>query len=525
LIYVEQRRARLVRRLYLVATLAVAALLVTATLTDAVQVGDSAEVTAAACNSGVAHPPGYPLYTMLGHAFCRLPLSTPAARVALFSACGGVLAVALLFLIVSRLTNRPWIAAASALLLATGDLHWRYSSLPEVIALHVALSLLVVYTAIRASEDQRARSAMWWRLACAFAFGLALSNHYTSIALAPFVVIAAYRPFRLRRLLIELPLCALVFGLGLLPYLYLLHADPAVLPHWGQTETVAGLIHHVARTDYGAFRVTIGGNLQPWSGSAAFLAALPRQLGWALLAVCLLGLLLCVARGLERTGHSVEAGGQNGPAEQGPKLALGRQLAARRDVAWVLALAPILTGPLLLMFSTVKASGLALHVIERYFILPVALLAIAVGVGISFIERFLLLHPRGKPRALIFRVAVFAVVGFAALTNYPRADVRQSYAAEDYAIGMLAVAEKGALIIGAGDTRLFATTYVQRVLGIRADVQYVDAKMLLYPWYVRQQRALFPEFDYEFQPGRVDSLRVLHRALRQKTRRVSDALL
>ncbi|MBW2731741.1 MAG: DUF2723 domain-containing protein, partial [Deltaproteobacteria bacterium] len=34
------------------------------TWTSAIQVADSGEVVAVACNLGVAHPPGYPLYTL-----------------------------------------------------------------------------------------------------------------------------------------------------------------------------------------------------------------------------------------------------------------------------------------------------------------------------------------------------------------------------------------------------------------------------------------------------------------------------
>jgi hypothetical protein len=52
------------------------------------------------------------------------------------------------------------------------------------------------------------------------------------------------------------------------------------------------------------------------------------------------------------------------------------------------------------------------------------------------------------------------------------------------------------------------------VLGAGADVQYVDAWMLLYPWYVAQQRAAHPAFAYEHRPGHVDSLALIAQTLR-----------
>ena len=45
--------------------------------------GDSGELIVAGCTGGVAHPPGYPLFTMLAILFHALPLGalTPAHRV------------------------------------------------------------------------------------------------------------------------------------------------------------------------------------------------------------------------------------------------------------------------------------------------------------------------------------------------------------------------------------------------------------------------------------------------------------
>ena len=47
--------------------------------------GDSGELIAAAWTLGVAHPPGYPLWTLIAKLFAGLPFGTPAFRVALAS--------------------------------------------------------------------------------------------------------------------------------------------------------------------------------------------------------------------------------------------------------------------------------------------------------------------------------------------------------------------------------------------------------------------------------------------------------
>lgn len=60
------------------------------------QGGDSGELVAEACHLGVAHPPGYPLFVLLGHLAIKLPLpeawlnsQTPAYRVNLMNATFG----------------------------------------------------------------------------------------------------------------------------------------------------------------------------------------------------------------------------------------------------------------------------------------------------------------------------------------------------------------------------------------------------------------------------------------------------
>lgn len=47
---------------------------------------DGGELAAAAATLGIAHPPGYPLFTLLGRLLTLLPISTIAFRIGLLSA-------------------------------------------------------------------------------------------------------------------------------------------------------------------------------------------------------------------------------------------------------------------------------------------------------------------------------------------------------------------------------------------------------------------------------------------------------
>ena len=63
---------------------------------------DSAELVTAAVTLGITHPPGYPVYTWLGHLFTWLPLDA-AVAVNAMSAAFGAAAVGLVFLLGRRI--------------------------------------------------------------------------------------------------------------------------------------------------------------------------------------------------------------------------------------------------------------------------------------------------------------------------------------------------------------------------------------------------------------------------------------
>ena len=70
--------------------------------------GDSWELIAVAYTSGTAHPPGYPLYTLLARLFTLIPFGTVAWRVNALSAVLDASAAVVLFVAVTRWTRTVW---------------------------------------------------------------------------------------------------------------------------------------------------------------------------------------------------------------------------------------------------------------------------------------------------------------------------------------------------------------------------------------------------------------------------------
>src|SRR6266478_9356922 len=68
-------------------------------------VGDSPELITAAVTLGVAHAPGYPLFTMLGHLFSLVPFGSIPFRVNLFSVTCDALTIGVVYFSAFRLTR------------------------------------------------------------------------------------------------------------------------------------------------------------------------------------------------------------------------------------------------------------------------------------------------------------------------------------------------------------------------------------------------------------------------------------
>ena len=65
-------------------------------------IGDDGEIVSAAYTLGIAHPPGYPVFTMLGKIFSFIPVSNVAFRVNLLAVYFGALSSIFLFLCLKK---------------------------------------------------------------------------------------------------------------------------------------------------------------------------------------------------------------------------------------------------------------------------------------------------------------------------------------------------------------------------------------------------------------------------------------
>lgn len=220
--------------------------------------GDGPELTAAAIVNGVAHPPGYPLWILLGHVAAALPAGTLPFRVNLTACAYHAAAVAIVYLSAYALVRRHLAALFAAVVLGAGSpLFVTWSLQAEVFSLNDLFAAGIMLTCIRSIE----RYERWMPLALGALFGLGSSNHQSLVLLVPVAFWAAY--CNRRALLDDRTSPALLGGAVviaiagfLLPYFHTL-AVSQTLPAWhfGSARNLPELRDLVLRRAYGGWNL------------------------------------------------------------------------------------------------------------------------------------------------------------------------------------------------------------------------------------------------------------------------------
>ena len=201
--------------------------------------GDGGELITASVTLGVPHPPGYPIYTVLGKLASYLPVGTIAFRYNLFSAlmmalAAGFVAVASRNLL-SRTNHSSRInvaAIAAGLSFAFNQVVWSQAVIAEVYALNLLFLGAFLWMATGNSSGKRT-------LIVGLLAGLSVTSHLTSILIIPLGLVLI--PFHFW------PALSLGLGFGLIPLTFLpvlAHTNSPIV--WGDPTSFSGWLAHVS---------------------------------------------------------------------------------------------------------------------------------------------------------------------------------------------------------------------------------------------------------------------------------------
>ncbi len=448
------------------------------TLAPSVNFIDSGELATVAATLGIAHPTGYPLFTLVGWLFSHLPIGASVIyKLNLMSAvlCSVGIFFFFRFIVLAledlvdrkfknisqplldfykfRLVYLP--AVVASFVLAFSPTFWSQAVSIEVYSLHIlflSAILYFFYKAIRNSFEvgrqiKFTTSREWFVFA--LLVGMSFTNHMTTILLAPALLYMFFATNGFTKQAWKLILILVVpFIVGLSFYFYLpVRASSSPLLNWGNPVDLEKIFWHLSGKQY---RVWIFSSTE----SAVkqfnyFVGNLLNEFNFLFLLLALVGL-----------------------------WSLFRQ----HKKVFIFSI-------LLFVGCVGYSINYDIHDIDSYFLLAYITIAIWIAVGLNA----LLIKVAEKS---FYKYAAIAVLllGFIPLVlNYKKCDESKNYLVEDYTKNMFNSIEPNGIIISyQWDYFVSASYYYQFVEKHRSDVVVIDKELLRRSWYFKQLQVKYP---------------------------------
>ena len=226
-----------------------------ATLPRTVVLEDDGLFLMAGVHLGVAHPPGYPLYTLIVHLFTRLPFGDPAVLGHLSSAVLGALACGAVYCCARLLRASPAPALTAAWLFGVSEQFWSQAIIAEVYTLNALLFFATYALVLLGARDPRREWPLW---CAAVAWGAGLANHWPLMVLATPGLALALLPVW-REVLPRLPrLLGAALVTAALPYGWMvwLSQQAPLVSFYGAIDTWSDFWFYVSRQGYSGVDVS-----------------------------------------------------------------------------------------------------------------------------------------------------------------------------------------------------------------------------------------------------------------------------
>jgi hypothetical protein len=388
---------------------------------------------------GIEHPPGYPIFTFIGHLFSQyVPFGSVAYRVHLASAFFGALTGGAAWLCARRLGLAPLPSWVAALALGFSPVFWSQSIIAEVYTLNTFFLLVLLYLGLKAAEQPRVLPWM------ALIFGLSLSNHYPLMLLAAPGFAVLLWPLR-AELLRRIGLLLVLVVVGLLPYAWLVRRSWAALPisFSGELETVTEILFFISRAGYA------GIDHSPTAGPLDKVRYLTFVGGQLFVQFALVGTLLAAAGFVAQW------------------RVLGRMVAAALTVIL------FMTSVVLVLLLGFDYDAFRKHIFHVYPLPAYAIFALWAGLGFAWLQERYALR---RPQSLAAAGGALAVMFAAGCIINLRAD--HEWAAR-YAQAVLKTLPKDAIVFGQGDADLAPIAYFHMVENQRPDITLYQPRGLV----------------------------------------------
>ena len=414
---------------------------------------DSGELAAAITELGIAHPPGYPTYMLLGRVWAILPLGGDIAhRLNILSAFSAAMSGVITALIIFRVFTvggksrnyRIFGAIFGGLLLMLAPLTWSQATITEVYAPGLLICSVIIYVFLR-KTDIASKTIFWGGLLIGIGTGV-LPQIVLFLPVAALLIL--WRKIGLKSQ-VSIWYLTGIFGAGIFlggsVFAYLpLRALAHPVANWGNPETLSNWWTLVTAQQYQHLTTSL---------DASWFIRLNQSLTQLALQISLPGMLLAL---------------------------LG--------VSWLWLQSPpdtvflVLFGVGTLLFRvSYSAAG------NIVYLLPLLLvLAIFAGGGLCVVLTW------GRRYFSMSALVPLGIVLLASLIwrgthTFPLMDISNDRQAYNFSRDILSELPADAVIVTDRDETTFSLWY-QKSLSVRPDITVVDNRLIHYDWYIQNLR-------------------------------------
>lgn len=441
--------------------------------------GDTGDLVSAAYTQGVAHPPGYPLYTLTGAILARaIPFYTVAFRVGLLSSIFAALSLFVFYRLLYFYTGRLILSALGTLILSFIYPFWLYATVAEVFSMAIFFLLLLYYLCIVFLKKPS------FTLLCllAFVLGLSLTHHHIVLFLLPTILYVLWKEKKDVRRFIKGRNVFLLLGLfilGLIPLVYLPVAASFYPPiDWEHPVTIDSFLRLFLRTTYGTFKA---GSFVVDTPSGRFLS-LASYFKLFLMDFRILGAILFMA-GL-----------------------IASVLRNRRRHFFILFI-PFASFTFFLFYASFPlANDISLGTFERFAIFTYIFSIFYMVIGAEWFVLTTYLLMRKYLQISPKLSGVFIPAAFLILFIYPASifvrnfpsilSIRDDFTAENLGRDILHTVSDDSMVVLFQDTPVFNTEYVYYTDGLyQKDIILLQLYKLFRPYYRQTLKVRYPEIE------------------------------